>query len=660
MRIKIFNYIRKSLTLRVFIPIFLCLLLIFAIGIPYVFSIIGNMRNNHASQVVLDQNHLVRSKIINTIQTEFTRSIRFAESELTIRWSKYPKDPYLTELFFEDAKNFYINNKSEQMFIALLESNKYYFNSNETKYTIEPRYVLSRDKPKDQWFYTLLDNEKLEYKINIDHDWVLDRTNVWFNVVIKDKDGRYGLTGAGIPLESFVSNLIQTDIPGLSLIILDKSLNILAHPLNSINLQNAKAEALEEKIDLLDLIQLESSISEISNEIVTSPNKVLSITGINSNGKLKLAFSYIPELNWIICSQIELSQLELIEAFGVEFFFVIILLSIFIFYLLLTLLVNKMIIIPINRIEKEVRAAIDMDYSGEIIVKGQDELANLSILFNDLIKQVRSHTQNLNDLLDKRTTKLLKTQDQVFQQQYAESLGKLVIALSHQFNTPLGVALTSTTAIEDKTNDLKCIVNDKHISIKIMNKYSGSILELTRLAINNLKKVTQIIKILGQLKLNKHDVVSEFTLFNFFNDILNSYKLNIESLNVEIEIDISKKIKISTFKNSLSEVIDILIDNSLNYAFVNQQNPKISITSYLTKMNRVFISISDNGSGILPSLLPDIFDPFTLSRLSKFGFGIGLFKGKLIVKSILKGNFNIESSSEIGTIITIELPNLTF
>lgn len=178
MRIKIFEYVQKSLTLRVFLPIFLCLILIFAVGIPYVFSIIEEMKNKHASQVVLDQNLLVKSKIINTIHTEFARSIRFAESELTIRWSKSPDDPYLTELFFEDAKNFYINNKSKQMFIALLQSNNYYFNSIETQYSENPRYVLSPTLPKDQWFYKLLNNEELEYEINVDHDWVLDRTNV--------------------------------------------------------------------------------------------------------------------------------------------------------------------------------------------------------------------------------------------------------------------------------------------------------------------------------------------------------------------------------------------------------------------------------------------------------------------------------------------------
>jgi len=65
------------------------------------------------------------------------------------------------------------------------------------------------------------------------------------------------------------------------------------------------------------------------------------------------------------------------------------------------------------------------------------------------------------------------------------------------------------------------------------------------------------------------------------------------------------------------------------------------------------ITISDNGSGISPSVLRTLFHPFQTTK--KEGFGVGLYECKRIVEAH-EGAMCIESQVGHGTTVRITLP----
>jgi signal transduction histidine kinase len=65
------------------------------------------------------------------------------------------------------------------------------------------------------------------------------------------------------------------------------------------------------------------------------------------------------------------------------------------------------------------------------------------------------------------------------------------------------------------------------------------------------------------------------------------------------------------------------------------------------------ITISDNGSGISPSVLRTLFHPFQTTK--KEGFGVGLYECKRIVEAH-EGTMCIESQVGHGTTVRITLP----
>ena len=80
------------------------------------------------------------------------------------------------------------------------------------------------------------------------------------------------------------------------------------------------------------------------------------------------------------------------------------------------------------------------------------------------------------------------------------------------------------------------------------------------------------------------------------------------------------------------------------------------ITIKLTEENKhILINISDNGEGINPSIIKNIFKPGVTSK--KRGWGLGLSLAKRIVEEYHKGDlFIMHSTKGVGTTFAIRLP----
>ena len=116
----------------------------------------------------------------------------------------------------------------------------------------------------------------------------------------------------------------------------------------------------------------------------------------------------------------------------------------------------------------------------------------------------------------------------------------------------------------------------------------------------------------------------------------------------------------------LPDVMEIPADASgLNHAFLNlianamdaveDETGVITVSVRLDTMNRCITArVADNGSGIDPDKINDIFTPFFSSKGQK-GTGLGLAVAKKIVEEH-HGQILVSSESASGTTFTVNLP----
>lgn len=100
-------------------------------------------------------------------------------------------------------------------------------------------------------------------------------------------------------------------------------------------------------------------------------------------------------------------------------------------------------------------------------------------------------------------------------------------------------------------------------------------------------------------------------------------------------------------------ILEILI-NSLKA--IPTEGGKISL-NLTEREGTAYLTIQDNGWGIDPETMSQLFQPFMTPNLNyqTVGIGLGLTNAHLAI-SLLQGNIVVSSTSEKGTIVTLSLP----
>jgi signal transduction histidine kinase len=113
----------------------------------------------------------------------------------------------------------------------------------------------------------------------------------------------------------------------------------------------------------------------------------------------------------------------------------------------------------------------------------------------------------------------------------------------------------------------------------------------------------------------------------------------------------AEPVRIKGNKNSIISLICNLADNCLKYAVeFKKDDAKVTIDTRVVN-GEVVITISDNGPGMSPKKLADIWKPFHTTG----GTGIGLTEARLIVKDH-GGTIEVASELGKGTTFTLRLP----
>ena len=104
----------------------------------------------------------------------------------------------------------------------------------------------------------------------------------------------------------------------------------------------------------------------------------------------------------------------------------------------------------------------------------------------------------------------------------------------------------------------------------------------------------------------------------------------------------------------LEQVIINLISNACQ-ATNAPEKPIVISAEHLPSSNQISVSVSDQGAGIPPENMKNIFNPFFTTKRESGGTGLGLAIAYSIVKDH-GGELKIESAVGKGTVATILLP----
>jgi signal transduction histidine kinase len=313
-------------------------------------------------------------------------------------------------------------------------------------------------------------------------------------------------------------------------------------------------------------------------------------------------------------------------------------------------------------VEKEWRFiwSVDSSYQGGPDTSMATAILSGGIVISFLLAllawiQVRQNEKITKKVIEK-TSQLKSAQEQLVQSEKMASLGSLVAGVSHELNTPIGIALTASTSLLSMTKDLRQKFQQNQLKKSSLSTYFDQACSATELVESNINRATELITSFKQVAV---DQTSErrrrFNLKSSMEDVVKtlSPKLNCHDHQITIEID--NDIEMHSYPGPLGQVLTNFITNTLIHGFENMDKGMMKIVGNKDHKNIILI-YSDNGCGISQENLPKIFDPFYTSKLGKGGSGLGLNVVYNLCTGILGGEIDVFSDTDKGIIFTLTLP----
>jgi two-component system, NtrC family, sensor kinase len=286
----------------------------------------------------------------------------------------------------------------------------------------------------------------------------------------------------------------------------------------------------------------------------------------------------------------------------------------------------------------------------QIEVRSHDEVGDLAHSFNDMSLQL--HTANeeivtwaktLEDRVEQKTRELKRAHDHVLHVEKMASIGKMAAVVAHEVNNPLSGILTYA---------------------KLLRKWVGSgqaecekreeTMECLDLIAAESRRCGELVKNLLVLSRTAPMNVEPTDLQGVIDRCLLLVRHQLEMGGIHLQLKLAEDLpRVPCDPAQMEQVFLALIMNAID---AMPRGGNLWIEAGLSSAEtEIQIQVRDDGAGIAPDVLPQIFEPFLTTKESGHGVGLGLAISRGIVE---RHNGRIDVASELGrgTTFTVTLP----
>lgn len=262
--------------------------------------------------------------------------------------------------------------------------------------------------------------------------------------------------------------------------------------------------------------------------------------------------------------------------------------------------------------------------------------------------------EDSNIELDLMNKELKQTQAQLVQSEKMASLGLLTAGVAHEINTPVGAIYSTQDTLHRASQNIHEILQDElgdqFEENKKLVKSLKAIESATEVIKTGGKRVAGIVK---RMKSFARLDEADFQLSDIHQGLDDTLVMLAHELKSGIEIE-KNYATIEQFNFAPGQLNQVFLNILMNAVQAIEPPGKIIISTE-EKLNNVFVSISDTGSGIPQENLEKIFDPGFTTKGVGVGAGLGLSISYRIIADH-KGSIDIDSEIGKGTTFTIAIP----
>ena len=267
--------------------------------------------------------------------------------------------------------------------------------------------------------------------------------------------------------------------------------------------------------------------------------------------------------------------------------------------------------------------------------------------------------QTLEQKVIDRTAELEAAQEKLVESEKMAALGNLVAGIAHEVNTPLGIALTSVSNCKEELKDIYRDFENDELTEQGFKDFEAICSEGLNLAETSLMRAANLVQDFKRTSADQTSLeIEEIALDEYIPRVCNPLKPMLRKEQVELSIDVTPNLVITTCPGIIAQLLTNLISNAQRHAFGPSVNNDVNRVSVSCSKNAkgIVISVQDNGKGIPEALHKKVFEPFYTTARDKGGTGLGLNILYNLVRQKFNGEIDLTSTPGEGTKVTVCIP----
>ncbi|HPW29533.1 MAG TPA: ATP-binding protein, partial [Rhodoferax sp.] len=273
-------------------------------------------------------------------------------------------------------------------------------------------------------------------------------------------------------------------------------------------------------------------------------------------------------------------------------------------------------------------------------------------LNEDLEKRVTERTAELTRMVQT----LQATQSELVEAEKLASLGAMVAGISHELNTPLGVAVTVASTLQDRVADIRSLASTDQLRRSALSNFLSEQEEMAKVLMRSIERAAALVSSFKQVAVDRaSERRRTFNLVQLVDDIITSVQPGMDKTRLTITHTVGSSIVCDTLPGPIGQVLTNLLQNAKVHAFEGRATGHIRIDSEVMGVGaaaQVVLRIQDDGTGMTEHVRRHAFDPFFTTRLGQGGSGLGLSVSHQLAKVTLGGNLSVESTPGLGSCFT--------
>ena len=269
-----------------------------------------------------------------------------------------------------------------------------------------------------------------------------------------------------------------------------------------------------------------------------------------------------------------------------------------------------------------------------------------------LQRQNKEYQRSLEDSLEK----LSRTQKEMIHSAKMAALGDLVAGVAHEVNTPIGVSVTASSFLLERTRHLRGLYQQGEMKRSDLEKYLTVAEESASSVLTNLERAAELVQSFKKVAADQSsEEKRSFELKTYLEQILISLRPQFKRTPHTVGMTCPENILLNSYPGAIMQILTNLIMNSLIHGFADGRPGEISI-HVESSGDMLELRYRDSGVGMDQEQRERIFDPFYTTTRGSGGTGLGMNIVYNLVTQTLGGTISLESSPGQGALFMLTLP----